>query len=229
MSLNIGTPTLGQYDKKTSTVTNKSIFRLTKEDLMMFFLKRNVKLPDNLGECRISLNILKDCGYNHGLCVLLNSDKETGIIGDKKDLARRHKIFGKHKIALPKVETFFNLLARNFEDFNVIVLIWAATIYLVFSVFSKSKTAYIESLTIYTGLLFAAIITAFCDWVKERQFLQLKDEINNQSITVYRGAFGTVQQILVKDLVVGDIVALNQGDRVPADCVLIEEMNISVD
>jgi Ca2+-transporting ATPase len=29
--------------------------------------------------------------------------------------------------------------------------------------------------------------------------------------------------------VVGDIVDVHQGDRVPADCVLIEEMNITVD
>ena len=28
---------------------------------------------------------------------------------------------------------------------------------------------------------------------------------------------------------IGDIVDINQGDRVPADCILIEEMNITVD
>jgi len=122
-----------------------------------------------------------------------------------------------------------NLLARNFEDINVIFLIWAATVYLMFSMFSHSETAYIESLTIYSGLLFSAIISAFCDWIKERQHLKLKDEINNQTITVYRGAHGTVQQIPVREVVVGDIVDLKQGDRVPADCILVEEMNIKVD
>jgi Ca2+-transporting ATPase len=29
--------------------------------------------------------------------------------------------------------------------------------------------------------------------------------------------------------VVGDIVDLHQGDRVPADCILVEEMSIAVD
>jgi hypothetical protein len=43
-------------------------------------------MPDNQGECRISLNILKECGYNRGLCKLLNTDFETGIIGDKSDI-----------------------------------------------------------------------------------------------------------------------------------------------
>lgn len=77
--------------------------------------------------------------------------------------------------------------------------------------------------------MLGCLIAGFCDYVKESQFLTLKDEINNQYVTVYRGAFGTVQSIPVRDLVVGDIVDINQGDRVPADCILIEEMNITID
>ena len=33
----------------------------------------------------------------------------------------------------------------------------------------------------------------------------------------------------MKDLVVGDIIDIQQGDRVPADCLLVEEMSITVD
>jgi magnesium-transporting ATPase (P-type) len=161
--------------------------------------------------------------------MLLNTDKETGILGDKKDIERRQSLYGKHSIALPKIQSFEVLLSRQFEDTNVIFLIWTATIYLIFSIFSPSATAYIEALTIYSGLLFAAIISAACDWKKETQYLKLKDEINNQTVTVYRGAFGTCQSIQIRDLVVGDIVDIQQGDRVPADCILIEEMNITVD
>jgi len=131
-------------------------------------MTKNTKKPINEGECRISLNILKDCGYNSGLCALLNTDQETGIVGDESDLERRRNVYGTHSIALPKIESFYNLLARNFEDKNVILLIWICTLYLVFSIFGRSQTAYIESLTIYTGLLFSALITAFCDWIKEK-------------------------------------------------------------
>lgn len=38
-----------------------------------------------------------------------------------------------------------------------------------------------------------------------------------------------MKEIPITDLVVGDIVDLQQGDRVPADCILIDEMNITVD
>lgn len=123
--------------------------------------------------------MLAECGYNDGICALLNTDPDTGIIGDKEDIERRHKQFGKHNIALPEIQSFFTLLARQFEDFNVIFLIWSATIYLIFTMFSKTQSAYIESLTIYSGLLFATTITAMCDWIKEKQYLKLRDEINN--------------------------------------------------
>lgn len=33
----------------------------------------------------------------------------------------------------------------------------------------------------------------------------------------------------MRDLVVGDIILLEGGDKVPADCVLIEEMDMTVD
>lgn len=48
-------------------------------------------------------------------------------------------------------------------------------------------------------------------------------------VKVYRGTMGSVIQIPIRDLVVGDIIEVNQGDRVPADCILIDEMNITVD
>ena len=51
----------------------------------------------------------------------------------------------------------------------------------------------------------------------------------NEKITVLRGQYGTSQSILVSELVVGDIILLQAGDRVPADCFLIQEMDMTVD
>ena len=83
-------PLLGIYKKsRDNTKNSMKIFRLTTEELNLFFDKKTLKIPDNQGECRISLNILRDCGYIIGLCRLLNTDPETGIIGDKADLDRR--------------------------------------------------------------------------------------------------------------------------------------------
>jgi hypothetical protein len=63
LEFDVNTPLLSQYRKEKSTITKKNVFRISKEDLTLFFEKRNIKIPDNKGECRVSLNILKDCGY----------------------------------------------------------------------------------------------------------------------------------------------------------------------
>jgi hypothetical protein len=79
-------------------------------------------------------------------------------------------------------------MANQFEDDNVIKLIIAATFYLAFSVMSGTGTqGYMESLTIYSGVFFASSVAAVCDWIKERQFLKIKDEVNNAQVMVYRG------------------------------------------
>jgi hypothetical protein len=44
------------------------ILRLDKDQLIELFNKKNLKMPDNEGEERISLQMLKECGYNDGLC-----------------------------------------------------------------------------------------------------------------------------------------------------------------
>ena len=73
------------------------------------------------------------------------------------------------------------------------------------------------------------MVQTFCDWGKEKQFLRLQNEIQNEKVIVLRGQYGTSQTVLSKDLVVGDVILLNQGDRVPADCILIQEMDMHVD
>ena len=61
----VKTPSLATYLKSKSI---EQIFRLDVEHLNHFFDKRCLKLPDNEGEERISLKMLKECGYNDGLC-----------------------------------------------------------------------------------------------------------------------------------------------------------------
>jgi len=75
----------------------------------------------------------------------------------------------------------------------------------------------------------ACLIAGLCDYLKQKQFLLLQKEVNKQLVTVERGQYGAVKSIPIKELVVGDIVVLLPGDRVPADCLLIEEMNMTVD
>lgn len=65
--------------------------------------------------------------------------------------------------------------------------------------------------------------------MREKQLLKLQDEIRNEEVNVVRGQYGLSTSIKAFDVVVGDIVLVEPGMRIPADCVLIEGMDITVD
>lgn len=180
-------PDFKRYRKDTNTFSVKDIFRISKEDLGLFFDKKNMQQPNNLGEARQTLNLLKDCGYTDGLLKLLVTDGTTGIIGSETDIQRRKQIFGENKVTLPTITSFFDQFARQFEDSQIIMLIIAATVYLAFTVFSADTSKWINTLTIYGGVVLATAISGWAEYKQEKQFLKIQDEVNNTYVTVFRG------------------------------------------
>jgi len=53
--------------------------------------------------------------------------------------------------------------------------------------------------------------------------------IKEEKVTVIRGKKGATSSISVWDLVVGDVILLDTGARVPADCIVIESSDLQVD
>jgi hypothetical protein len=93
---------------------------------------------------------------------------------------------------MPRMESLWWVkLPRQYEDGNTQYLLIAATIYLIFSLFSANgsmKGSYLfETLTIYFGVFFASLIQALSEYQKDSQWLGLRREMNNQEIVVMRG------------------------------------------
>ena len=76
---------------------------------------------------------------------------------------------------------------------------------------------------------FIAIFTASCDYAKSKQILKLYDELRNQEISVIRGQYGLSMQVFIDELVVGYIILIETGMRVPADCILLDGMDVTAD
>jgi len=182
-------------------------------------------MPDNAGERRECLIILEKVDWKEGLLKSLVTDAETGIIGDINDIKRRRKFFGKNKRSLPTVRSFWAILWDQFDEFYMQVLIILGGISLLLAFFAPGMNKWskiLEAISIFFAVLFAGMLQTVCDWGKEKQFLRLRSEIMSEKVQVLRGQYGTSQTILNSDLVVGDVVLLSEGDRVPADCLLIE-------
>ena len=87
----------------------------------------------------------------------------------------------------------------------------------------------IQGISIYAAVAFIVIITTVNDYMKDRQFQTLDAEVKDEDMAVIRGQHGTSSSFNVWDLVVGDIIIIEQGCKLPGDCILLDGMDITVD
>jgi Ca2+-transporting ATPase len=109
------------------------------------------------------------------------------------------------------------------------MLIVFAGLQLFVSFYSSDKWAWLQAISVAFAVVFACLIGSLCDYAKQKQQLRQVAMIQDETCKVIRGAAGTSQDKLVKDIVVGDLVTLEAGDRVPADCICLDEMDMHVD
>lgn len=78
------------------------------------------------------------------------------------------------------------------------------------------------------AVVVVVFVTALQDWNKEKQFRHLQKQIDHEQMaSVIRS--GTIKQICVKDLVVGDICLIRYGDLVPTDGIIIQASDLKID
>jgi Ca2+ transporting ATPase len=81
---------------------------------------------------------------------------------------------------------------------------------------------WVEGASIYLAIFIIVAITSGNDWVKDKQFVNLTSLVKDEDIAVIRGKYGATQSVNIFELVVGDVVLLETGARVPADCIVID-------
>lgn len=96
---------------------------------------------------------------------------------------------------------------------------------LLFMIFQEC----VEGLSIFAAILLITAISAANDYVKEKQFIDLLDVAKDYEVSCIRGQDGTTAPVNAWELVVGDIITFEAGDRVPADCLLLESIDLKVD
>ncbi|OTF77092.1 plasma membrane calcium-transporting ATPase 3-like protein [Euroglyphus maynei] len=92
----------------------------------------------------------------------------------------------------------------------------------------ESEAGWIEGAAILVSVIIVVIVTAFNDYTKERQFRGLQSRIEHEhKFSVIRN--GEVIQLLVSELVVGDICQVKYGDLLPADGIIMQSNDLKVD
>lgn len=91
------------------------------------------------------------------------------------------------------------------------------------------KSGWVEGLSIFIAVTIIVSVTAGNNYIKEKQFQKLVSKANEEEIATFRGKDGTSTTVWNHELVVGDVISIQQGMRIPADCILISGTDISVD
>ena len=172
---------------------------------------------------------LEAVGGLAGVVGSLKSDERLGLSGAAAGDAARLAAFGANRMPAPEEETWFELFVAAFDDTTVLVLCVAAAVSLAVGVYDDPAKGWIEGAAILAAVLIVAVVTATNDYQKQVQFRALNAAKDDVPVKVVRDGKGASLSTL--DLVVGDVVRLETGDKVPADCVLcrVEGADVSCD
>lgn len=118
--------------------------------------------------------------------------------------------------ALPRA-TFFDKFKDNLRDPIIEILIVALAVDVVFAYMGYGD--WFETIGILLAILLATLVSTYSEYSNESAFQKLQEEASRIFCRVWRD--GTPVSLRIDDIVVGDAVILQAGDKVPVDGILL--------
>ena len=143
----------------------------------------------------------------------------------KEEAESRHNKHGPNKLDEQKKENLLVRFIKQFKDFMIIILLVAAVISAGIS-FVQGENDYIDSIIIVTIVVLNAIMGLIQEAKAEKSLEALKDMSAPVARVRRNGRIATVKGT---EIVPGDIVLLEAGNFVPADCRLINSYNLKIE
>lgn len=136
----------------------------------------------------------------------------------EKEVAESREKHGNNSLTEHKVATFWTKLLDNAADPMIIVLLVALLIVIVLWLFGY--TEWYEGVGIAIAVSLATLVSTWSEFKNEETFQKLQQEASRIFLNVFRGS--ALQKINIDDIVVGDKVLLEPGDKIPADGIVIK-------
>ena len=126
-------------------------------------------------------------------------------------------VHGNNFISPPIVESFWDKLKENLKDPLIKILIIAFIIIFILAFFGWAE--WLEGTGIAIAVLIATFVSTYYEFKNEASFQKMQFDASKVENNVFRN--GKLRSISVVDIVVGDYVLLQTGDKIPADGILI--------
>ena len=153
----------------------------------------------------------------------LKTNYQYGLTNEEID--KRLKEYGENKLEDKPKESLIIKFLKQFNDFMIIILIIASIISAVVERVQGSND-YLDSIIIIAIVIFNAIMGIVQEAKAEKSLEALK-KMTAPVVKVRRE--GRIRQVKSSELVPGDIVILEAGNFVPADCRLISSINLKAE
>jgi Ca2+-transporting ATPase len=139
---------------------------------------------------------------------------------------------GRNTLTPPPRDPWWKLLLEKFEDPTIRILLAAAAISILMTALEKfvlrhEDAGFIDAIGIILAVALATFAGFFSEMKSAREFELLNKVKEDIRIKVLR--HGQITEISINDIVVGDIVHLDLGDKVPADGVVLDSLGLLVD
>lgn len=140
-----------------------------------------------------------------------------------EQVVKSRKENGSNELSKTEKDSFFKLLLGTLGDPIIKILLIALAIK---TIFLFKNFDWYETVGIVVSILLASFISSISEYGSEQAFEKLQDEVARIKCKVIRD--GKRQEIPISEVVVGDIISLEMGDKIPADGIIVKG-KISVD
>ncbi len=134
------------------------------------------------------------------------------------EVKKSRKINGSNELEEFVSESLWVKLISNFKDPIIIILIVALAVIVFLSILGLSE--WYEAIAIASAVLLSVFVSTLSEHKNENSFKKLQEEASLIYNNVFRN--GKITNIPINEIVKGDYVLLQSGDKVPADGKIIE-------
>ncbi|MDK2827871.1 MAG: P-type Ca2+ transporter type [Clostridium butyricum] len=138
---------------------------------------------------------------------------------NSEEVEKLQKKYGMNELVSQEKPNMLKKFLGVFKEPMFLLLLIAATVYFLLG---APKDGAI--MLVFVG--FVASITFIQEWKTEKTMNALKDLTSPKVNTLRNGKNISIKST---ELVPGDVVFLSEGERIPADCIVLEPSNFSVD
>lgn len=137
---------------------------------------------------------------------------------NKDQVEQSRKLHGDNIIHEAEQETFWDKFKGAFDDPMIKLLLVIAAIMAIMAVMGYAEFG--EIIGIVISVLLVTGISAKTEIASDNEYRKLKDSTKKEVCKVHRD--GKVVEVEINELVVGDLVILQSGDKIPADGYLYQ-------